>query len=704
MSSSRSTAIAGPHLIIASEYPIPIIPPPRRTQSKLPQPPLPGRYGATNGIGIASSSRAPVTNATSRPNAVTPPQGEKDNAGPTAARLSGTSAAGITINGSTTPSSAFTTHPAAYSASSSIAVPEMPPPILDLIDYIMTTLKTNFAKYPPHTIQRLAELILSPRDHYRYLAPYLHAIDRVISATTTINMYPLPLSEPEPEAFAILAAGVAPSAPEDPENSEDQNGLSATGFDLPSGSDLDNFLGSLLTPIPWLRRRTSNDFSEDSTTDDGSSPPSTADGSDTAFSTRDSAAGSERSNGPNAHASRSPSLLHQSPSLASQRLHQHGHTSQHRMEVRTEAIETIEGPNGMGSIETVSVSINGIPSHGAMLAAVQLQQQRGITQGELLRQEQTAGVVPVTQLVRAAAARAATANGMADFRDHYMGRHHDDNDDDDDEEDDEDNEMNDDDNDNDMGADVVDRRPGLLGHAGPSGDRFGSFEKSIAMGGTKLDTESAADAETEKSGKTEASGKAEDAEEVPHARGPQEIGAADMGPQPVSTRTGKREEGGLLIGSAADASRVDMRDIDVEAAVGRKASALPFGLVAAPLVPRSSQGSVQSGSVQSGSVQSGTGKRDFVSEYEAAPAEQRVRSGSPKREAEQPLASDVPVKRRKENCDDGADAEMSGQVASADGVADSTKTADAAAGSGQQLSEKAAGKLPAKADKASATD
>lgn len=637
-----------------------------------------------------------MTNAITRPNAVTPQQGERDNAGPAA--VSGTSesnrgAAGITVNGFTTPSSAFSTHPAAYSASSSIAVPEMPQPILDLIDYIMTTLKTNFAKYPPHTIQRLAELILFPRDHYRYLAPYLHAIDRVISATTTINMYPLPLSEPEPEAFAILAAGVAPSAPEDPANSEDENGLSSTGFDLPSGSDLDDFLGSLLTPIPWLRRRTSNDFSEDSTTDDESSPPSTADGSDAAFSTRDSAAGSEWSNGQNAPASRSPSLLHQSPSLASQRLHQHGHTSQHRMEVRTEAIETIEGPNGMGSIETVSVSVNGIPSHGAMMAAVQLQQQRGITQGELLRQEQTAGVVPVTQLVRAAAARAATANGMADFRDQYMGRHHDDDDDDDDdEEDDEDNEMHDDDNNNDddMSANVVDRMPGLRSHAGPSDDHFGAFKGSIAKGGTEPDTASTAAAKSENIGKAEAGGKAEDAEEVPYARGPQEIGAADMGPQPEFSRTGKREEGGLLIGSAADASRLDMRDINVEAAVGRKASALPSGLVAAPLVPLSSRGSVQSGRENEDSVSQSE---------EVAPAEQRVRPGSPKREAEQSLESDVPVKRRKENCDDSADAEMSETAASTEGIRDSSTTADAAAGSSQQQqSEKAAGKLPASAD------
>lgn len=60
-------------------------------------------------------------------------------------------------------------------------------------------------------------------------------------------------------------------------------------------------------------------------------------------------------------------------------------------QIHSESTETIDGPNGMGSIETVSVSVNGVPSTGHA---------RGVTQGELLRQEQRAGVVPVTQLSR----------------------------------------------------------------------------------------------------------------------------------------------------------------------------------------------------------------------------------------------------------------------------------------------------------------
>jgi len=65
----------------------------------------------------------------------------------------------------------------------------------------------------------------------------------------------------------------------------------------------------------------------------------------------------------------------------------------------------IEGPNGPGGVETVSVSVNGVSSttsptsteSGDLAAA--LRAEGGITQGELLRQEQRAGVVPAAQLV-----------------------------------------------------------------------------------------------------------------------------------------------------------------------------------------------------------------------------------------------------------------------------------------------------------------
>jgi len=61
-------------------------------------------------------------------------------------------------------------------------------------------------------------------------------------------------------------------------------------------------------------------------------------------------------------------------------------------DLRTESTSLIDGPNGSGSIETVSVTVNGISSS---THPSQNTNRTGITQGELLRQEQEAGVVPV---------------------------------------------------------------------------------------------------------------------------------------------------------------------------------------------------------------------------------------------------------------------------------------------------------------------
>lgn len=137
-------------------------------------------------------------------------------------------------------------------------------------------------------------------------------------------------------------------------------------------------------------------------------------------------------------------------------------------EVRTESTETIEGPNGPGGIETVSVSVNGISSATAATTSLNnsldngstnLRAEGGVTQGELLRQEQRAGVVPAAQ---------------------------------------------------------------LAGH-----------------------------------GRGDADGKGED-DETPHARGPEEIGMEDMGPQASGSGTERSGPG------------MTMQGIDVEAAVGRR--------------------------------------------------------------------------------------------------------------------------------------
>ncbi len=224
-----------------------------------------------------------------------------------------------------------------------------------MLDEILSVLRTNFPRYPPHTIQRLSELVLRPTQHYRNLVPYLHALDRVVHVTSGANTYPLPPALPDIGAMSLLAANAAASG-----------GLSIdTAAANQLGSD-EALGGALLTPIPWLARR-ANGAGSDNGSDAGSSSPLSASGSGSAA---------------------------QQFQLQQQQQRQGGHLEGR---VRTESTETIEGPNGMGSIETVSVSVNGIPSTGAGVA---LLTQRSVTQGELLRQEQRAGLVPLNQLNR----------------------------------------------------------------------------------------------------------------------------------------------------------------------------------------------------------------------------------------------------------------------------------------------------------------
>ncbi|KAI8275916.1 hypothetical protein K4K60_008259 [Colletotrichum sp. SAR11_57] len=313
----------------------------------------------------------------------------------------------------------------------------------------------SFPKYPPHTIQRLAELVIEPRRHYRHLASYLHAVDRVVHVTSGANIYPLPPAIPDVSAMTLLSNGAlgsnnnnnanGSSSPPDPAAAVSW-GNSTNSVASTVGTD-EALGGALLTPIPWLTRRPSP----------GSASPA-------------SSSGGGSSSGP--------------------------------AEIRTESTETIDGPNGVGSIETVSVSVNGIPSMGATghisTAGGPAAGPAGITQGELLRQEQEQGVVPVNQLARhteeahlqAAALRAAAAAGGSSS-------------------------------------------PGSGGESGGGN----SPEKQQPGGGAA----------------------AEDESEVPHARGPEEIGAEDLGPQSVTT-------------SFVGGPGMEMQGIDVEAAVGRKAA------------------------------------------------------------------------------------------------------------------------------------
>jgi hypothetical protein len=234
----------------------------------------------------------------------------------------------------------------------------------------------------------------------------------VVHVTSGANIYPLPAAVPDPSISSSVLTNGTPAPSLNQSNVSWGNSTTTT----PSPGSDEALGGALLTPIPWLRNLSNASDME-------------IEG-----------------------------------------------------ELQTSSTETIDGPNGAGHIETVTVSVNGIPSTSPSTLpsttatsspstssadtgntpndSSSLRAEGGITQGELLRQEQRAGVVPASQLAQ-----------------HPHGHH--------------------------------------------------------------LDEEG------------------HDEEDVPHARGPEEIGMEDMGPQNAASDE--------KIGAG-----VRMRGIDVEAAVGRK--------------------------------------------------------------------------------------------------------------------------------------
>jgi hypothetical protein len=188
----------------------------------------------------------------------------------------------------------------------------VPTDITNFYSSIRSTLSNNFAKDPPHTVQRLAELVLEPRKRYRYLPPYLRALDRVVSVSSPLTIFPLP------QAVLPTSSGLL-------------NGTTSTTTQTaPLGSD-EALGGALLTPIPWLQNRGQSELISEST-------------------------------------------------------------------------EMVDGPNGAGRIETVTVGMlsgqraESPTSNVAQIASSHpdgetLPSTGPVTQGELLRQEQEAGIV-----------------------------------------------------------------------------------------------------------------------------------------------------------------------------------------------------------------------------------------------------------------------------------------------------------------------
>ncbi|KAJ9657764.1 hypothetical protein H2201_008077 [Coniosporium apollinis] len=306
------------------------------------------------------------------------------------------------------------------------ALSALPTELRPLYVSIVDSLTKNFPKQAPHTVQRLAELILNPKQHYRFLPPYLRALDRVVCVSSSVSVFPLPQA-------AVPSGGLLNGTTSPISNSA----AAALGSDESLG-------GALLTPIPWLRPEHERLGSAVAAAAGGTAGPS-------------------------------------------------------QSELKSESSHIVDGPNGAGRIETVTV-VNGVitttsttttstmptssitatgnAAPSAAPAAGELEESLrasgAVTQGELLRQEQEAGVVPVAQT---------------------------------------------------------------------------SLRRSLLSGTSSItasSTSAAEGADEPEPGSTE-NGPDESPEEHPHARGPNEIGMEDMGPQ-------ERALGG---------------ELDMEAAVGR---------------------------------------------------------------------------------------------------------------------------------------
>ncbi|KAI1132709.1 hypothetical protein F5Y10DRAFT_230605 [Nemania abortiva] len=503
--------------IAHKEFPIPNLPPP-------PPPPLPLSSATT----IPSSiPRAPDSDLSEHLLVPLP-------SSPTDAHISSPSSDTNKENHPVTPTPRATApRPAAPAPASAPATPTpiapgtLPPQLTLMLFEITSCLRSTFPKYPPHTIQRISELVIHPKQHYRSLITYLHALDRVVHVTSGLNVYPLPSTHAE--IPGNLANGVLDTP--------------ARPFSWASPGSDEALGGALLTPIPWIQldRR-----------------PAT---------------------GPLTQ----PAQLSQHQQAQSTGSAQEG-PAELEGEVRTESTETIDGPNGVGSIETVSVSVNGIPSMGARGVSV--------TQGELLRQEQEAGLVPVSQLVPSHHIHTGS-NASAAAQQQIQARIH-----------------------QQRALAQSQHQARAPSSAEPpdspsSASNAVSTPSSATLEGESVDAD--ADRVLGAIGSIH-SNNVED-EEKPHARGPEEIGVDDLGPQattsstlPVSTATGSMRQG-----------------IDIQAAVGRRAL-----------------------ETSASSKNEETAKDSRDEDKMDAENEQGVRASTPKRDAEEQLGSTVNKKLKEE--------------------------------------------------------
>jgi hypothetical protein len=112
----------------------------------------------------------------------------------------------------------------------------------------------------------LAELVLSPTKYYKTLPAWLRAVDRVVSVSSTADIFPLPHAQPLPGTVidSTLTNGLTNGVGSGTAgggilwtNSNNRN-----GYDTGLGSD-ESLGGALLTPIPWLKNGVNNSSSTD---------------------------------------------------------------------------------------------------------------------------------------------------------------------------------------------------------------------------------------------------------------------------------------------------------------------------------------------------------------------------------------------------------------------------------------------------------
>ncbi|KAK5252682.1 hypothetical protein LTS06_002859 [Exophiala xenobiotica] len=126
---------------------------------------------------------------------------------------------------------------------SSHPINELPSLLLQILNSVIHTLRTAFSEKPPHTIQRLAELVLYPTKHHKTLPAWLRALDRVVSVSSSADIFPLSDTPPIVNGVNGDGGGGILWSNSDNRNGYDNNSL---------GSD-ESLGGALLTPIPWLR-------------------------------------------------------------------------------------------------------------------------------------------------------------------------------------------------------------------------------------------------------------------------------------------------------------------------------------------------------------------------------------------------------------------------------------------------------------------